>query len=119
MQQPVSDGRARETHRRIRAYRRDDIRAQLERRLIMLGIGFGPFAAAVSDEETRQRLARALRLERRASRAGGFGYDPLRHLVLVRLARALPGWPPDLDRVLGNCSRERVRGELAARRSRT
>jgi hypothetical protein len=40
------------------------------------------------DARLARRLAQALRAERRAARAGAAGYDPVRHLVLVRFARA-------------------------------
>jgi len=77
------------TSGRIRASRRDDVRSQLERRLIRLGLG-RDWTTAGADSPLAQRLARALRRERRAAGAGiGGGYDPLRHLVLARLARLL------------------------------
>jgi len=70
---------------RIRGLRKEDVRTQLERRLIGLGIGESCGAA---DPDLACRLARALRRERRAASGRvGNGYDPLRHLLLVRFAR--------------------------------
>jgi hypothetical protein len=100
MQQSEQAGRARPSHARIRAYRRDDARTQLERRLLLLGIGLGPFAVREREAETAKRVARALRRERRAARTGGFGYDPLRHLVLVRLTRAMRRERLDVEKVI-------------------
>ena len=76
-------------HAAIRAMRKDDVRAQLERRLMWLGLGREPENA---DEHSllARRLARALRRERRAAGAGALGgYDPLRHLVLARFSRLI------------------------------
>ena len=71
---------------RIRALRFDDSQAECERRLQ----AFGLFAKTLetSDAAFTLRIARALRNERKAARAGS-GYDPLRHLMLTRLARRL------------------------------
>lgn len=59
---------------RIRALRFDDSRAECERRLQ----AFGLFAKTLetSDAAFALRIARALRNERKAARAGS-GYDPL------------------------------------------
>ena len=75
-----------EARGRIRAVRKDDVRSQLERRLLWLGLGREPENA---DERSllARRLARALRRERRAAGSAGGGYDPVRHLVLARFAR--------------------------------
>jgi hypothetical protein len=43
----------------------------------------------LQDPGTRRRLARALRHERREARSGRPPYDPLRHLLLVRLERKM------------------------------
>lgn len=74
--------------RGIRAVRFEDNRRECERRLE----AFGLFARALdkdSDENFALRVARALRAERKAARAGGRSYDPMRHLVLIRLSRRL------------------------------
>jgi hypothetical protein len=60
--------------------------AQIERRLWLLGLDSGG-PRTVSGPCLAPRLARALRRERRAARAGAPGYDPVRHLVLARLER--------------------------------
>jgi hypothetical protein len=70
---------------RIRAVLAESPEAQLARRKVMLGID----ERKLHEAGTRYRLARALRHERRAARSGRPPYDPLRHLVLVRLARKL------------------------------
>ena len=70
----------------IRAMRREDISALIERRLITLGFDPKSPAADEGDPLVARRIARALRAERRAARNGA-GYDPLRHLVLARLRR--------------------------------
>ena len=82
--QPVSGGGARS---RIRAFRHDDIRAELERRLTALGHGLEFVATSrdCPDSLLVRRLRRALRAERRAARAGTIGYDLLRHLALARI----------------------------------
>ena len=76
---------------RIRAFRHDDIRAELERRLSALAHGFEPVARAgeCPNPLLVRRLRRALRAERRAARAGAVGYDLMRHLALARLDDAL------------------------------
>ena len=80
----------RHQRRRIRSVRKEDVRSQLEQRLIWLGIGQSRMADASPD--LVRRLARALRRERRAARCRiGNGYDPLRHLLLVRFARLCKG----------------------------
>jgi hypothetical protein len=71
---------------RIRAMRRENARAQLERRLMWLGLG-PDWRTMENETELAQRLARALRRERRAAGHIRGGYDPLRHLVLARLAK--------------------------------
>jgi hypothetical protein len=74
--------------RGIRAIRFEDHQEECERRLA----AFGLFARTLdkdSDENFALRVARALRAERKAARGGGFGYDPMRHLVLIRLNRRL------------------------------
>lgn len=73
---------------RIRAIRFQDNQKECEHRLS----AFGLFWAALdvgNDSSLRTRIARALRSERRAARAGGPGYDPMRHLVLARLDRRM------------------------------
>ena len=84
----VSGGGAR---LRIRAFRHDDIRTELERRLLALGHGLEPLARSgdCPDALLVRRLRRALRAERRAARAGAVGYDLMRHLALARLDGAL------------------------------
>ncbi len=72
----------------IRAMRLTDNRAECERRLEAFGL-FARTLDANADERFALRIARALRAERRAARSGGSGYDPMRHLVLVRLDRRL------------------------------
>jgi hypothetical protein len=85
----------------IRAMRVEDTQQECERRLE----AFGLFARVIdkdSEAGFALRIARALRAERRAARAGAAGYDPVRHLVLVRLNRRLsrrkrnPGRPDSL-----------------------
>lgn len=71
---------------RIRAFRHHDVESQLERSRMLLGLS-NEFAAL--DPSRPQRLARALRLARRAARGGLHDYDPVRHLVLVRYLRSL------------------------------
>jgi hypothetical protein len=73
----------------LRAFRSDDVSSQIERRLCVLGLRAEDPRAGSTDTRLESRLARALRRERRAARAGGPGYDPVRHLVLVRLERQL------------------------------
>jgi hypothetical protein len=58
---------------------------QLARRLLMLGID----ERRLHDPAVRRHIGRALRREQRAARSGRPPYDPLRHLVLVRLERKL------------------------------
>lgn len=72
----------------IRAMRFEDSQQECERRLE----AFGLFERAIdknSEAGFALRIARALRAERRAARCGSAGYDPVRHLVLVRLNRRL------------------------------
>jgi hypothetical protein len=74
--------------RGIRAIRFEDHQEECERRLK----AFGLFARTLnkdSGENFALRVARALRAERKAARGGGGGYDPMRHLVLIRLNRRL------------------------------
>lgn len=71
---------------RIRASRCHDNRKECERRLAAFGLFGKTFE---SDAGFALRIARALRMERRAARTGGPGYDPMRHLVLLRLDRRL------------------------------
>jgi hypothetical protein len=73
----------------VRAFRSDDVNSQIEQRLCMLGLRTEGPRAGSTDTRIESRLARALRRERRAARAGGPGYDPVRHLVLARLDRQL------------------------------
>lgn len=74
--------------RGIRAIRFTDNRVECERRLEAFGL-FARTLDANSDAKFALRIARALRAERRAAQGGGTGYDPMRHLVLVRLDRRL------------------------------
>ena len=71
---------------RIRAYRAFEYRREIDRRMIVFGLGgtgrkLGP--------DLDRHLARALRAERRAARTWGRGYDLMRHRTLVRMQRAL------------------------------
>jgi hypothetical protein len=70
---------------RIRAMRAESREVQLARRRLLLGID----ERRLHEPSTRRRLARALRHERRAARSGRPPYDPLRHLLLMRLERKL------------------------------
>jgi hypothetical protein len=80
---------------RIRATRSPDLVRDIERRIAALAL----FPTANRrGSEWAVRLARALRAERRAARTGGFGYDLVRHLALVRMARRLG--KPAADRAL-------------------
>jgi hypothetical protein len=63
--------------------------AQLERRLFGLRFSLQVPPSPDARQQFAQRLAYTLRKERRAARAGRVGYDPLRHLLLVRLERLL------------------------------
>ena len=69
----------------LRAMRCTDKDMELKVRLAMVGIDPRP---AGGERPLSPRIGRALRAERRAARCG-IGYDPLRHLVLARLARKL------------------------------
>lgn len=71
---------------RIRAFRTHDLDSQIERSRMLLGLSieFSEF-----DPARPQRLARALRLARRAARGGMADYDPARHLVLSRYFRSV------------------------------
>ena len=71
---------------RIRAVRSFDVCREIDRRMMVFGLG-GPGRKLGPDLE--RHLARALRHERRAARAWGRGYDLMRHLTLVRMQRAL------------------------------
>lgn len=71
----------------IRALRLGDDRKECERRLQAFGL-FAETLEKDSGAEFALRIARALRAERRAARAGT-SYDPMRHLVLARLDRRL------------------------------
>jgi hypothetical protein len=71
---------------RIHAVRREGVGAQLEQRLFWLGLG-SHSPVVETDEMLARRLARALRRERRLAGSLHGGYDPVRHLVLARLAR--------------------------------
>ncbi|MEX2129771.1 MAG: hypothetical protein WD871_16250 [Xanthobacteraceae bacterium] len=73
----------------LRAFRKDDVRAQIERRLWALVLGAEQPKAGGTEPRLEPRLARALRGERRAARGGGPGYDPVRHLVLAGLERLM------------------------------
>ncbi len=72
----------------IRAMRVEDAERECERRLEAFGL-FERVIDRDSEAGFALRIARALRAERRAARTGGAGYDPVRHLVLVRLNRRL------------------------------
>jgi hypothetical protein len=93
-QKPVTKPQLTQSHGRIRAFRHSDVESQLERSRMLLGLSD---QIAIVDPSRPQRLARALRLARRAARAGFHDYDPVRHLVLARYLRAL-GLPGP-----GNC----------------
>jgi hypothetical protein len=67
----------------LRALRCTDRDTEIEARLAVIGAGREP---ADGEPLSIPRIERALRAERRAARSG-VGYDPLRHLVLARLAR--------------------------------
>ena len=67
----------------LRAMRCTDKDTELKARLALIGIDPPP---AGVERPSNPRIDRALRAERRAARCG-IGYDPLRHLVLARLAR--------------------------------
>jgi hypothetical protein len=85
---------------RIRATRREDAPAQLERRLMWLGLG-PDWRTMETETVLAQRLARALRRERRAAGNIHGGYDPLRHLVLARLAKLVSSRRrPDFNEVI-------------------
>jgi hypothetical protein len=73
--------RARGGLRAIRCTERDE---ELKVRLAVIGVD--PQLADDEPPSSNPRIERALRAERRAARSG-VGYDPLRHLVLARLAR--------------------------------
>ena len=73
---------------RYRAFRHDDRTWQIESRMFLLGLGASAFGESKRDPRFRRRVAAALRRERRAARNGA-AYDPLRHLLLLRLARKL------------------------------
>lgn len=88
----------------IRAFRHHDADSQLEHARRLLGLSH---EFEVMDPSRPQRLARALRMARRAA-CGGFGdYDPVRHLVLARYLRSigLPG--------LSGCGDERKKRKHA------
>jgi hypothetical protein len=74
--------------RGIRAMRFTDNRKECEQRLAAFGL-FARTFDGNADDQFALRVARALRAERRAARAGGDGYDPMRHFVLARLDRRL------------------------------
>lgn len=74
--------------RGIRAVRFTDNRKECERRLAAFGL-FARTFDGNSDDQFALRIARALRAERRAAKAGGDGYDPMRHFLLARLDRRL------------------------------
>lgn len=82
----------------IRAMRFEDSQQECERRLEAFGL-FERVIDRDSEAGFALRIARALRAERRAARSESAGYDPVRHLVLVRLNRRLhrrkrnPGQP--------------------------
>lgn len=84
----------------IRAMRVEDAEQECERRIEAFGL-FERVIDKDSEAGFALRIARALRAERRAARAGGSGYDPVRHLVLVRLNRRL-------------CRRKRNAGQQSA-----
>lgn len=74
-----------ETIGRIRAVRLDDVENQLQRSRNSLGLS-GEFTL---DEMQPHRLARALRMARRAAGSGSKDYDPARHLLLARYLKSL------------------------------
>jgi len=74
--------------RGIRAIRFTDNRKECEQRLAAFGLFQSTFDGN-SDDQFALRIARALRAERRAAKAGGDGYDPMRHFLLARLDRRL------------------------------
>jgi hypothetical protein len=67
----------------LRAMRCTDKDTEVRAGLALIGID--PPSAG-GEQPSNSRIDRALRAERRAARCG-IGYDPLRHLVLTRLAR--------------------------------
>jgi hypothetical protein len=67
----------------LRAIRCADRDADLKARLAVIDVD--P-QTTHGEPRSNPRIERALRAERRAARSG-VGYDPMRHLVLVRLAR--------------------------------
>jgi hypothetical protein len=67
----------------LRALRGSDRDTEIESCLAVIGAGQEP---AGGEPPSIPRIGRALRAQRRAARSG-IGYDPLRHLVLARLAR--------------------------------
>jgi hypothetical protein len=70
----------------IRAKPAYQIEREIERRVAAFALGR---ARSGPDRQWRARMARALRDQRRAARRGGFGYDLLRHLALLRIERTL------------------------------
>jgi hypothetical protein len=74
--------------RGIRAIRFTDNHHECERRLEAFGL-FARTLDTNSGPAFALRIARALRAERRAAQGKNSGYDPMRHLVLVRLDRRL------------------------------
>jgi len=70
----------------IRAKPGYQIEREVARRVTALALGA---RAGRPDPQWRARMACALRDQRRAARGGGFGYDLLRHMALLRIERAL------------------------------
>jgi hypothetical protein len=77
---PIARGPDRAAIRGEPAYR---IEEEVTRRVAALA------RAGSIDPQWRVRMARALRHQRRAARRGGLGYDLLRHLALLRIARGM------------------------------
>lgn len=73
---------------RLRAYRREDMQTQVERRLMFMRPAETRVGPSESERQLARRIGAALRRERQAAHTG-LGYDALRHLVLARLMRTL------------------------------
>jgi hypothetical protein len=67
----------------IRAKPAYQIEREVDRRMAALELG------GRIDPQWHARMARALRDQRRAARRGGFGYDLLRHMALLRIERGM------------------------------
>ncbi|MDQ0503662.1 hypothetical protein QOZ94_000432 [Xanthobacter agilis] len=73
---------------RIRAFRSEDVEAQLNRRRAALALVFSK----------PQEIEQALRAARRAARMGALHYDPARHAALIRLWKDCRGVSGMLER---------------------